>query len=153
VNSAYAHYPSLADRVVLVTGGASGIGASMVEHFLAQGAKVAFLDIDQEAGKVLAATLAKRGPHDPLFIACDICDIDALQAAIARVRTHFGPIAVLVNNAANDLRHGMDTVSVASWDAGIAVNLRHQFSRHRRLRQTCARSAAGPSSTLARSAG
>ena len=127
MNSAYAHYPSLADRVVLVTGGASGIGASMVEHFLAQGAKVAFLDIDQEAGKVLAATLAKRGPHDPLFIACDICDIDALQAAIARVRTHFGPIAVLVNNAANDLRHGMDTVSVASWDAGIAVNLRHQF--------------------------
>ena len=99
----------------------------MVEHFLAQGAKVAFLDIDQEAGKVLAATLAKRGPHDPLFIACDLCDIDALQAAIARVRTHFGPIAVLVNNAANDLRHGMDTVSVASWDAGIAVNLRHQF--------------------------
>ncbi|MBK9704421.1 MAG: SDR family oxidoreductase [Betaproteobacteria bacterium] len=99
----------------------------MVEHFAAQGAKVAFLDIDQEAGKVLAATLAKRGPHDPLFIACDICDIDALQAAIARVRTHFGPIAVLVNNAANDLRHGMDTVSVASWDAGIAVNLRHQF--------------------------
>ena len=127
MNSAYAHYPSLADRVVLVTGGASGIGASMVEHFLAQGAKVAFLDIDQEAGKVLAATLAKRGPHDPLFIACDLCDIDALQAAIARVRTHFGPIAVLVNNAANDLRHGMDTVSVASWDAGIAVNLRHQF--------------------------
>ena len=99
----------------------------MVEHFLAQGAKVAFLDIDQEAGKVLAATLAKRGPHDPLFIACDLCDIDALQAAIARVRMHFGPIAVLVNNAANDLRHGMDTVSVASWDAGIAVNLRHQF--------------------------
>ena len=127
MNSAYAHYPSLADRVVLVTGGASGIGASMVEHFLAQGAKVAFLDIDQEAGKVLAATLAKRGPHDPLFIACDICDIDALQAAIARVRTHFGPIAVLVNNAANDLRHAMDSVSVASWDAGIAVNLRHQF--------------------------
>ena len=127
VNSTYARYPSLADRVVLVTGGASGIGASMVEHFAAQGAKVAFLDIDQEAGKVLAATLAKRGPHDPLFIACDLCDIDALQAAIARVRMHFGPIAVLVNNAANDLRHSMDTVSVASWDAGIAVNLRHQF--------------------------
>lgn len=127
MNSAYAHYPSLADRVVLVTGGATGIGASIVEHFLAQGAKVAFLDIDQEGGKVLAATLAKRGQHDPLFIACDLCNIDALQAAIARVRTQFGPIAVLVNNAANDLRHGMDTVSVASWDAGIAVNLRHQF--------------------------
>ncbi len=127
VNSTYARYPSLADRVVLVTGGASGIGASIVEHFFAQGAKVAFLDLDQESGNALTATLAKRGPHDPLFIACDLCNIDALQAAIARVRTHFGPIAVLVNNAANDLRHAMDSVSVASWDAGIAVNLRHQF--------------------------
>lgn len=99
----------------------------MVEHFFAQGAKVAFLDLDQDGGKVLAATLARRGPHAPLFIACDLCNIDALQAAIASVRRHFGPIAALVNNAANDLRHGMDTVSVASWDAGIAVNLRHQF--------------------------
>ncbi len=99
----------------------------MVEHFLAQRAKVAFLDIDRESGDALAATLAKRGPHDPLFIDCDLCNIDALQAAIARARTHFGPIAVLVNNAANDIRHGLETVSVASWDAGVAVNLRHQF--------------------------
>ncbi|MBK7791566.1 MAG: SDR family oxidoreductase [Betaproteobacteria bacterium] len=127
MNPAYAQYPSLADRVVLVTGGASGIGASIVEHFCAQGARVAFLDIDQEAGKALAATLAGRAPRDPLFIACDLCDIAALQAGIARARAHFGPIGVLVNNAANDYRHGMETVSVASWDAGIAVNLRHQF--------------------------
>ncbi len=122
-----ARYPSLADRVVLVTGGASGIGASIVEHFVAQGARVAFLDLDQDRGAALAAALAGRDAHDPLFVACDLCDIAALQAAIARVRAHFGPIAVLVNNAANDLRHDMDTVSVATWDAGIAVNLRHQF--------------------------
>ena len=80
-----------------------------------------------EIFRVLVATLAGRDGHAPFFVACDLCDIDALQAAIARVRTHLGAIAVLVNNAANDLRHGMETVSVASWDASIAVNLRHQF--------------------------
>ena len=127
MNPGYAQYPSLADRVVLITGGASGIGACMVEHFCAQGARVAFLDIDLEGGRALAAALARGAPSDPLFVACDLCDIDALQTAIARVRAHFGPIGVLVNNAANDFRHGMETVSVASWDAGIAVNLRHQF--------------------------
>jgi len=123
----YARYPSLADRVVLVTGGASGIGASIVEHFVEQAAKVAFLDLDHGAGVALVATLTAHGRHDPLFIACNLCDIGALQAAVERVRSHFGPIGVLVNNAANDRRHGMDTVSVESWDAGIAVNLRHQF--------------------------
>ncbi len=127
MNSTYARYPSLADRVVLVTGGASGIGASIVEHFVAQRAKVAFVDLDQSAGDSLASTMAGRTPHAPLFIACDLCDIAALQVAIGRARAHFGPISVLVNNAANDQRHDMDGVSVASWDAGIAVNLRHQF--------------------------
>jgi NAD(P)-dependent dehydrogenase (short-subunit alcohol dehydrogenase family) len=127
MTSTYARYPSLADRVVLITGGATGIGASIVEHFVAQAAKVAFLDLDQDAGDALVSTLAGRGPHAPLFVACDLCDIAALQAAIERVRSHFGPISVLVNNAANDQRHDMDSVSVASWDAGVAVNLRHQF--------------------------
>ncbi len=120
-------YPSLADRVVLVTGGASGIGASIVEHFAAQGARVAFVDLDRASGVALAAALAGDAAHAPLFVDCDLCDIAALQAAVARVRAHFGPITVLVNNAANDVRHDMDTVSAASWDAGIAVNLRHQF--------------------------
>jgi len=125
--SKYAHYPSLADRVVIVTGGASGIGASIVEHFVDQRAKVAFLDVDRSAGEALASTLAGRTAHGPLFIACDLCDVAALQAAVARARAHFGPINVLVNNAANDQRHEMETVTVESWDAGIAVNLRHLF--------------------------
>jgi D-xylose 1-dehydrogenase len=127
VKSSFARYPSLANRVVLVTGGATGIGASIVAHFVAQAAKVAFLDLDQDAGDALASTLAGHGPADPLFIAGDLCDIVALQTAIGRVRSHFGPIGVLVNNAANDRRHDMDSVSVEIWDAGIAVNLRHQF--------------------------
>ncbi len=127
MNSTYARYPSLADRVVIVTGGASGIGASIVEHFVDQRAKVAFLDVDRPAGDALASTLAGHTARDPLFIACDLCDVAALQAAIARVRAHFGPINVLVNNAANDQRHAMDGVTVDGWDAGIAVNLRHLF--------------------------
>jgi NAD(P)-dependent dehydrogenase (short-subunit alcohol dehydrogenase family) len=122
----YAHYPSLADRVVLVTGGATGIGATIVEQFVEQRAKVAFLDIDAPAGEALAARLG-RAAHAPLFVECDLCDVDALQSAIGRVRSHFGPIDVLVNNAADDRRHDMDSVSAAGWDAGIAVNLRHQF--------------------------
>ncbi len=123
----YARYPSLADRVVIVTGGASGIGACMVAHFAEQDARVAFLDIDIDGGNHLASALARRVRHPPLFIGCDLCDISALQAAIERVRLHFGQVAVLVNNAANDRRHDLESVSVESFDPGIAVNLRHQF--------------------------
>jgi NAD(P)-dependent dehydrogenase (short-subunit alcohol dehydrogenase family) len=123
----YARYPSLADRVVAITGGASGIGASLVTHFAEQDARVAFLDVDVDAGHALASTLAERVRHAPSFVACDLCDIGALQAAFARVRSHFGPIEVLVNNAANDRRHDLDSVSADDFDAGIAVNLRHQF--------------------------
>ena len=123
----YARYPSLAGRVVIVTGGASGIGASMVLHFAEQDAKVVFLDINIDGGNDLASALAGRVRHAPLFVGCDLCDIGALRAAVERVRVHFGPVGVLVNNAANDLRHDLDTVSVESFDMGIAVNLRHQF--------------------------
>ena len=123
----YARYPSLADRVVIVTGGASGIGASMVMHFAEQDAKVAFLDIDIDGGNDLASALAERVRHPPLFLGCDLFDIGALQTAIERVRLHFGPASVLVNNAANDRRHDQAAVSVETFDMGIAVNLRHQF--------------------------
>ena len=123
----HARYPSLADRVVVITGGASGIGASLVTHFAEQDARVAFLDVDVDAANALASTLVELVRHAPLFVACDLCDIDALQAAFAYIRSLFGPIEVLVNNAANDRRHDMDCVSVDDFDAGIAVNLRHLF--------------------------
>ena len=127
MSSSYAQYPSLADRVVVVTGGATGIGATMVEHFAAQGARVAFLDIDRRAGETLAAKASADSRHAPLFVPCDLRDIDALRDAMATVRKQFGAIGVLVNNAANDQRHTIDSVSRQSWDDGIAVNLRHQF--------------------------
>ncbi|WP_206999295.1 SDR family NAD(P)-dependent oxidoreductase [Trinickia mobilis] len=123
---AYARYPSLAGRTVLITGGATGIGASFVEHFAAQGARVAFFDIDVPAGEALADQLGDSR-HAPLFLACDLTDIDALRKAIADVKSALGPISVLVNNAANDKRHSIAEVTPESFDAGIAVNLRHQF--------------------------
>ena len=123
---AYARYPSLADRTVLITGGATGIGASFVEHFAAQGARVAFFDIDVAAGEALADQLGDSR-YAPLFLTCDLADIDALRKAIADVRSALGPISVLVNNAANDKRHSIADVTPESFDAGIAVNLRHQF--------------------------
>ena len=122
----YARYPSLADRVVIITGGASGIGASMVAHFAEQDAKVAFLDIDVPGGAHRATTRA-GARHPPLFVECDLCDTGALQAAVGRARSHFGPVKALVNNAADDRRHDLETVTVESFDQGIAVNLRHQF--------------------------
>ena len=121
-----AKYASLRDRTVLVTGGASGIGATLVEEFAAQEASVGFIDIDVAAGQALASRLSGLR-HAPVFIAADVTDIKALEAAIAGVRTHCGPITVLLNNAANDRRHAVGDTTSESWDAGIAVNLKHQF--------------------------
>ncbi len=117
----FARYPSLAGRVVLVTGGASGIGASIVEHFAAQGARVAFLDFGRDAGEALAARTGAR------FLFCDLRDIAALRAAIEAVRGRLGPVLVLANNAARDDRHGLETVEPDYWDERMHTNLRHQF--------------------------
>jgi len=125
--SNYAIYPSLKDRAVFVTGGGSGIGASIVEHFCAQGSKVAFVDIAREASGALVKTIAAKGLPAPSFIECNITDIPALQKAIAEAKQKLGPIRVLVNNAAHDQRHPIDTVTPEYWDERYAVNLKHQF--------------------------
>ncbi len=117
-----ARYPDLAGRTVLVTGGASGIGAATVESFHDQGAKVGFLDLDRPAGEALVQRLA--GAH---FVACDLRDVDTLRASVAAVRSALGPITVLVNNAARDDRHAWDEVTPDYWDERLATNLRHQF--------------------------
>ena len=123
----FASYPSLQDRVVLVSGGGSGIGCSIVEHFVEQGAQVAFVDIDEAASRALVAKIGKTGRPAPFFTKCDVRDIAAYQAAIERVADRLGPITVLVNNAARDDRHTIDAVTPAFWDERIAVNLRHQY--------------------------
>ena len=125
--TASAIYPSLKDRVVFVTGGGSGIGAAIVEHFCQQGAKVGFVDIDAAASGALVEAMAAAGHAKPVFVKCDLTDIAALRAAVAEVRGALGPITVLVNNAANDQRHAIDEVTPDYWDDRIAVNLKHQF--------------------------
>jgi NAD(P)-dependent dehydrogenase (short-subunit alcohol dehydrogenase family) len=123
----YAIYPSLKSNVVFVTGGATGIGESIVTHFCHQGSKVAFVDINVPAGEALRARLADQTGNPPMFLACSVVDIDALQGAIDEVRRELGAIRVLVNNAANDDRHSIESVTAAYWDERMAVNLRHQF--------------------------
>jgi D-xylose 1-dehydrogenase len=118
---AFAQYPSLKGRVVLITGGASGIGASMVEHFAAQGSTVALLDFDRENGARVAGRTGAR------YLYCDLRDIAALRTAIGEIRAEAGPVTVLVNNAARDDRHGWQTVEPDYWDERMHTNLRHQF--------------------------
>ena len=123
----YASYPSLKDKSVFVSGGGSGIGASIVEHFCAQGAKVAFVDVAREESEKLVKDLTARKLPAPIFIHCDITDTPALQGAIADAKAKLGPFRVLVNNAAHDQRHSIDEVTPKYWDERIAVNLKHQF--------------------------
>jgi NAD(P)-dependent dehydrogenase (short-subunit alcohol dehydrogenase family) len=123
---AFATYPSLSGRIVLVTGGASGIGADMVRAFAANGARIAFIDILADAGRRLASDLA-GGAHRPLFLDCDLTDVAALREAIAETKRRLGPVAVLVNNAANDERHRIADVTPDYWDRSQDINLRPQF--------------------------
>ena len=121
-----ASYPSLAGRVVLVTGGASGIGASIVRHFAGQGSKVGCIDIDERAGRAIRSACAEAG-HDVHFEPCDVRDVAALRQAVDNVRRALGPITILVNNAARDDRHVTEEVTPEYWDERFAVNLKHQF--------------------------
>lgn len=123
----FASYPSLEGRTVLITGGGMGIGAATVEQFALQGAKVAFLDLAEQASKELVQDLASRCAHPPLFQPCDLTDITALREAVATVTRSSGAPTVLVNNAGSDDRHTFAEVTPEYWDQRIAVNLKHQF--------------------------
>jgi NAD(P)-dependent dehydrogenase (short-subunit alcohol dehydrogenase family) len=123
----FARYPSLEGRSVLVTGGGSGIGAAIVHAFAGQGSKVAFLDFDAAGSAATVAAVEAAGHARPLFLACDLRDIAALRAAIARVAEAQGPVTVLVNNAARDDRHKLEEVTPEYWDERFAANLKHQF--------------------------
>ena len=118
MSTSTARYASLAGRAVLITGGASGIGAHMVREFAAQGARVSFIDIDATSAAALVAEVPQAR-----FVACDVTDIPALRAAIAEV----GEVEVLVNNAARDDRHMLESVEPEFWRRTLALNLDHQF--------------------------
>jgi NAD(P)-dependent dehydrogenase (short-subunit alcohol dehydrogenase family) len=121
-------YPSLSGRVVFITGGATGIGASLVEAFCRQRAEVAFVDIqDSPARRLCERMAAIDGATTPRYFSCDLNDIDALRAVIDRVGQDIGPIGVLINNAASDLRHDFRAVTEDFWNDRINVNLRPAF--------------------------
>lgn len=115
----YATYPSLKGRTVFITGGASGIGATFVQTFHDQGARVAFIDLDEPAGQALAAGLGA----DAWFHRCDVTDADALQASIRDAAQALGPVTILINNVANDTRQLAAEVTPDAWRKGLAVNL------------------------------
>ncbi|MFA7415503.1 MAG: SDR family oxidoreductase [Rhizobium sp.] len=118
----FATYPSLAGKTALVTGGASGIGAEIVRAFAAQGTRVGFIDLDENASAAIAAEL-----QNVTYEICDLRDIPALKSAFAALRTRLGPASVLVNNAARDDRHDWKDVTPEYWDDRLNTNLRHQF--------------------------
>lgn len=126
VQGAFARYPSLHGRAVLITGGATGIGECLVRHFAAQGARVGFIDLAVEAGQALAAEL-QGAEYAPVFVAADLTDIPAMRLAIATLREAIGPIRALFNNAANDKRQPLSEITPEFWTQSIAVNLNHSF--------------------------
>jgi NAD(P)-dependent dehydrogenase (short-subunit alcohol dehydrogenase family) len=118
-------YPSLKDKRVVVTGGGSGIGASLVEAFVRQGAKVAFIDIMEAESRALERELSDEG--SVRFYRCDLTDLPSLKQTFGRIADDMGPVQVLVNNAANDDRHQLDQITPEGWDDRINVNLRHHL--------------------------
>jgi D-xylose 1-dehydrogenase len=125
--SAPSSYPSLRERAVFVTGGATGIGAAIVSAFVEQGARVAFVDVAEEASRMLAQQLADAGHAAPWWRVCDVRDIAALQTAVIDASAELGDFAVLVNNVANDERHTLESVTLAYYEDRMAINERPAF--------------------------
>jgi NAD(P)-dependent dehydrogenase (short-subunit alcohol dehydrogenase family) len=120
-------YPSLRDRVIVVTGGASGIGEAIVEAFAMQNSRVAFLDIQDAAADLLVHRIEAACFTPPVYFHCDLSDIAAIKASVENILERFNTVDVLVNNAGNDSRHSIEEVTPRYWDQAMAVNLKHQF--------------------------
>lgn len=123
----FASYPSLRHRVIVISGGASGIGEALVEAFAVQHAQVVFLDIQDAVAEGLLRRIKAAGHVTPAYYPCDLTDIPALEAVMSNVLDRFATVDVLVNNAGNDSRHSIEEVTSDYWDRLMAVNLKHQF--------------------------
>ena len=117
-----ASFPDLDGASVFVTGGGSGIGAALTAGFLAQGAQVSFAQ--RSDATAFCNEMERIHGRRPLFLPCDITDTDALRGAIAQAADRQGPVTVLINNAANDARHRIATMTEAYWDSSQALNLK-----------------------------
>ena len=120
-------YPSLQNKVVVITGGASGIGENIVEHFIMQKSRVAFLDIEEKLGNDLVNKLDNKYNLKATFIKCNLKNINEIRKSVQLIRKQIGPIYTLVNNAANDERHDLDSVTPEYWDDRRSINLKHYF--------------------------
>jgi len=120
-------YSSLQEKVVVVTGGASGIGEAIVEGFVGQKSRVVFLDIQDDAANALIARLRRPGCPPPEYFRCDLTNISEIQSVMERVLHRFPTLDVLVNNAGNDKRHRIEDVTSDFWDWCMQINLKHQF--------------------------
>ena len=120
-------FPDLEGQTVFITGGGSGIGAEFTRAFMQQGAKVGFVSLRQEIAVRLCDEIEQLTKSRPVYIRCDIRDVAALQDAINKVRDALGPIGILVNNAARDTRHALESMTVDEWDNLLNTNLRPYF--------------------------
>jgi len=123
--SEFVTFHDLKDKSVFITGGGAGIGASLTDGFMEQGANVAF--VQRSDSTEFVAQMKEKHGRAPLFIKCDITDVAALQASMGQAENAHGPITVVVNNAANDARHSINDLTPAQWDQGMDVNLRPHF--------------------------
>lgn len=119
------NFTDIAGKSVFITGGGSGIGAALTDGFLAQGARVAF--VQRSDATAFCDEMQARHGNRPLFIACDITDIAGLQAAIETAADAHGAVQVLINNAANDTRHSTVEVTEEFWRWSSDINLKCYF--------------------------
>ncbi len=126
ITTPLAIYPDLAGKRVVVTGGGSGIGAAFTQAFAAQSARVVFLDV-ADADSLALEDKLKSAAHPPRYIHCDLTNAEAIEKTFATLHQQTGATDILINNAANDVRHSIEDITSAKWDASIAVNLKHLY--------------------------
>tara|TARA_B100001029_G_scaffold176405_1_gene179288 strand:- start:359 stop:1120 length:762 start_codon:yes stop_codon:yes gene_type:complete len=122
-----AKYFDLENKRVFITGGGSGIGASIVEHFCEQNAEVYFIDINENDSNKLVSECKNKKLSVPNFIKCNLLNVKKLQSTISKIISEKGPIDILINNAANDERHKIEDVTEEFWNDRMNINLRHYF--------------------------
>jgi len=122
-----AMYPSLRGQRVFITGGATAVGAALVQAFAEQGAQVAFVDVAEQESAELVDSIRAQGHGSVWWRVCDVCDVAALQASITLAEQELGAFSTLVNNVASDDRHTLESVTPDYWDERMAVNERPAF--------------------------